>query len=130
MKKVIAAMVSTAMLPLAACGNSADNAATTNSYRRLQQVIPRHQKVGFSGADGADHTQRHYSLKLFCHQSIAGDVAGDQISQTEGMIYFCKQNRERSGTRVHTDIHTDGQLASSTQNILAVPKMARMRYLC
>ena len=34
------------------------------------------------------------------------------------MIYFCKQIEERSGGRITTQIFTDGQLASSTQEYI------------
>ena len=71
------------------------------------------------GADGVDHTQGEPFKIRFATNASAGDVAGDGISQTgKGMIYFCKQIEERSGGRITTQIFTDGQLASSTQEYI------------
>ena len=67
MKKVIAAMVSTAvLLPLAACGNSDLFNSPPNNPRPLpplQQVIPRHQKVGVQWARTEWTTHRGSHLK-------------------------------------------------------------------
>ena len=122
MKKVIAAMVSTAMLlPLAACGNSnADSAAATPAAAATTAGDSKASEGGGSvGADGVDHTQGEPFKIRFATNASAGDVAGDGISQTgKGMIYFCKQIEERSGGRITTQIFTDGQLASSTQEYI------------
>ena len=74
MKKVIAAMVSTAMLlPLAACGNSnadTERRQTVNCVpfrllagKAVQQVIPRHQKVGVQWVRTEWTTHRGSHLK-------------------------------------------------------------------
>lgn len=121
MKKVIAAMVSTAMLlPLAACGNSnANSAAPTTAAATTAGDSKAPEGAAASGADGVDHTQGESFKIRFATNASAGDVAGDGISQTgKGMIYFCKQIEERSGGRITTQIFTDGQLASSTQEYI------------
>lgn len=121
MKKVIAAMVSTAMLlPLAACGNSnASSAAPTTAAATTAGDSKAPEGAAASGADGVDHTQGESFKIRFATNASAGDVAGDGISQTgKGMIYFCKQIEERSGGRITTQIFTDGQLASSTQEYI------------
>ncbi|MCD7994588.1 MAG: TRAP transporter substrate-binding protein DctP [Clostridia bacterium] len=121
MKKVIAAMVSTAMLlPLAACGNSnANSAAPTTAAATTAGDSKAPEGAATSGADGVDHTQGESFKIRFATNASAGDVAGDGISQTgKGMIYFCKQIEERSGGRITTQIFTDGQLASSTQEYI------------
>lgn len=121
MKKVIAAMVSTAMLlPLAACGNSnANSAAPTTAAATTAGDSEAPEGAAASGADGVDHTQGESFKIRFATNASAGDVAGDGISQTgKGMIYFCKQIEERSGGRITTQIFTDGQLASSTQEYI------------
>lgn len=60
------------------------------------------------------------SFKIrFATNSSAADVAGEGISQTgKGMLYFCKEIEKRSNGRITTQIFTDGQLASSTQEYI------------
>lgn len=122
MKKVIAAMVSAAMLlPLAACGNSNATSATAPAAAASSDGAAAEKKGGdgTGSPGGVDHTQGASFKIRFATNSSAGDVAGEGISQTgKGMIYFCKQIEERSGSRITTQIFTDGQLASSTQEYI------------
>lgn len=122
MKKVIAAMVSAAMLlPLAACGNSNATSATAPAAAASSDGAAAEKKGGdgTGSPGGVDHTQGASFKIRFATNSSAGDVAGEGISQTgKGMIYFCKQIEERSGGRITTQIFTDGQLASSTQEYI------------
>ena len=121
MKKVIAAMVSAAMLlPLAACGSSNATSATAPAAAPSDGAAA--EKKGGDGTGspgGVDHTQGASFKIRFATNSSAGDVAGEGISQTgKGLIYFCTQIEERSGGRITTQIFTDGQLASSTQEYI------------
>ena len=122
MKKVIAAMVSAAMLlPLAACGNSNATSATAPAAAASSDGAAAEKKGGdgTGSPGGVDHTQGASFKIRFATNSSAGDVAGEGISQTgKGMIYFCKQIEERSGGRITTQIFTDGKLASSTQEYI------------
>lgn len=122
MKKVIAAMVSAAMLlPLAACGNSNATSATAPAAAASSDGAAAEKKGGdgTGSPGGVDHTQGASFKIRFATNSSAGDVAGEGISQTgKGMIYFCKQIEEGSGGRITTQIFTDGQLASSTQEYI------------
>lgn len=122
MKKVIAAMVSAAMLlPLAACGSSNATSATAPAAAASSDGAAAEKKGGdgTGSPGGVDHTQGASFKIRFATNSSAGDVAGEGISQTgKGMIYFCKQIEERSGGRITTQIFTDGQLASSTQEYI------------
>ena len=69
--------------------------------------------------DAGDAAQGESYKIRFATNSSAADVAGEGISQTgKGMIYFCKEIEERSGGRITTQIFTDGQLASSTQEYI------------
>ena len=122
MKKVIAAMVSAAMLlPLAACGNSNATSATAPAAAASSDGAAAEKKGGdgTGSPGGVDHTQGASFKIRFATNSSAGDVAGEGISQTgKGMIYFCHQIEERSGGRSTTQIFTDGQLASSTHEYI------------
>ena len=122
MTKAIAAMVSAAMLlPLAACGNSNATSATAPAAAASSDGAAAEKKGGdgTGSPGGVDHTQGASFKIRFATNSSAGDVAGEGISQTgKGMIYFCKQIEERSGGRITTQIFTDGQLASSTQEYI------------
>lgn len=123
MKRVVTAVVAVSMaLPMAACGSS-NTAATTAAVSGKTAETPAGSAAGDNhaapGADGVDHTQGESFKIRFATNASAGDVAGDGISQTgKGMIYFCKQIEERSGGRITTQIFTDGQLASSTQEYI------------
>ena len=95
-------MVLCLMVSLTACGG--DTSAPPDS----------------SPSGGAGDAAQGESYKIrFATNSSAADVAGEGISQTgKGMIYFCKEIEERSGGRITTQIFTDGQLASSTQEYI------------
>lgn len=73
---------------------------------------------GGSGNSGSGSGEDSYVIR-FATNSSAADVQGEGVSQTgKGMIYFCKEIEERSGGRITTQIFTDGQLASSTQEYI------------
>ena len=85
MKKVIAAMVSAAMLlPLAACGNSNATSATAPAAAASSDGAAAEKKGGdgTGSPGGVDHTQGASFKIRFATNSSAGDVAGEGISQT------------------------------------------------
>lgn len=119
MRNVVAAVAAVSMvLPLAACGNS-NASGTATAAPATTAAAASGGSTAAASADGVDHTQGESFKIRFATNSTAGDVAGEGISQTgKGMIYFCRQIEERSGGRITTQIFSDGQLASSTQEYI------------
>ena len=128
-KRAMAMVIAVSMiLPLAACGSGggagggggAGNPGTSAEAGGADASKEASAASGGgTGTDSVDHTQGESFKIRFATNSSAGDVAGEGISQTgKGMIFFCREIEERSGGRITTQIFTDGQLASSTQEYI------------
>ena len=128
-KRAMAMVIAVSMiLPLAACGSGgsagggggAGNPGTSAAADAADASKEASAASGGgTGTDSVDHTQGESFKIRFATNSSAGDVAGEGISQTgKGMIFFCREIEERSGGRITTQIFTDGQLASSTQEYI------------
>ncbi len=121
MKKVITAVVAASMvLPLVACGNSGGSSTSNASTTAAATTAAASEGSNSAqSSDGVDHTQGESFKIRFATNGTAADVTGEGVSQAgKGMIYFCREIEERSGGRITTQIFTDGQLASSTQEYI------------